>query len=824
MKRYDPKKIEPKWQKHWAETKIYEVVEDSSKPKSYIIDMFPYPSGAGLHVGHVRNFTISDTLSQFQRQRGKNVLHTMGWDAFGLPAENYAIKTGIPPAQSIKTNINNFKKQLQILGMSYDWSREINTTDPEYYKWTQWIFTQLLKNDLAYQAESLQWWCAFDKTVLANEQVENGRCWRCGNKVIKKSLKQWFFKITDYADQLLQGVDDLQWPEKIKTMQRNWIGRSEGMLFSAPVKDTKIEIQTFSAHFEAFMADTFVVIAPDHPLLPTLLEGIENKQEILDFASKIVEKRDSTGYENDEEPEGIFTGRYITDPVGNGDLPIWVASYAIATYGTGIVKCSAHDERDFKFAKKYDISLKPVLFPIDKNEAKKVENLEYCFTDMKDGVLTEPKAFVGRVAGGARQEIVEYLQHHGLATTKVSYKIHDWLISRQRYWGAPIPIIHCPQHGAVPVPDDQLPVILPEVEHYQPTGEVTSVLASVEDWVNTVCPICNQPAKRETDTMDGYACSSWYYLRYTDPKNSKQAWDPAKANHWLPIDYYCGGDHAVSHLLYSRFWMHFFADQGLIHGTKKEPVGRLVYNGYINAYDGQKMSKSKGNVINPDELIDQGYGADAIRLFELFVAPYEQDSVWNTNGVPGCNRFLQRVWVLSQEFLSESKPSNDDASSELLRATHQTIKKVTEDLEALRFNTAIAALMEYTNTLYRLHADGDFADQSNWRFALVSLTQMLAPFAPHITEELWQQLSNKGSVHEGGWPEYDEKYLTSKTIIIIIQVNGKLRAQLELPVGSTEEQVLSAVLENEKIKDNITGKEIIKKIYVPGKLVNLVVG
>ncbi len=824
MKRYNPKELEPKWQKHWADTKLYEVVEDSSKPKSYVIDMFPYPSGAGLHVGHVRNFTISDTISQYQRQRGKSVLHTMGWDAFGLPAENYAIKTGIAPAESIKINIGNFKKQLQKLGMSYDWSREISTTDPEYYRWTQWIFNQLFEDKLAYQAESLQWWCPHDKTVLANEQVENGRCWRCGHKVVKKSLNQWFFKITDYADQLLEGIEDLQWPEKIKTMQRNWIGRSEGMLFTAPVKDTDMEIETFSAHFEAFAADTFVVIAPDHPLLSELVEGLKNKKEILDYARKIVEKRDTNGYAEEEEPEGIFTGRYIVDPVGNGDLPIWVANYAIATYGTGIVKCSAHDERDFKFAKKYDIKLKPVLFPIDKDEAKKVKNLKYCFTDMKDGVLTEPKAFEGRVAGGARDEIIKYLEHHGLAIPKVSYKIHDWLISRQRYWGAPIPIIHCPTHGAVRVPDDQLPVVLPKVEKYEPTGGYTSVLASVEDWVNTVCPICAEPAKRETDTMDGYACSSWYYLRYTDPKNDKQAWDPAKANHWLPIDYYCGGDHAVSHLLYSRFWMHYFADKGLIEKTKREPVGQLVYNGYINSYDGQKMSKSKGNVINPDELIEQGYGADSLRLFELFVAPYEQDSVWNTNGVPGCYRFLQRVWVMTQEYLQDTGQLGEQSvEEEIYRAANQVIKKVTDELDALRFNTAIAALMEYTNTLYKLKTKDNYANKKGWKFALQSLTKLLAPFAPHITEELWRQLGNDDSIHETAWPEYNEAYLYSELMVIVVQVNGKLRAELHVPTDSEEEHVIAQVLATDSIKTYITGKEILKTIYVPGKLVNLVV-
>lgn len=828
MKRYSPKEIEPKWQKVWYEQKLFKASDDFNKPKKYIIDMFPYPSGAAMHVGHVRNFTISDVLSQYHRQKGFNVLHTMGWDTFGLPAENFAIKTGVAPAASTKQNITMFKSQLQRLGMSYDWDREINTSDPEYYRWTQWIFAQLFKQGLAYQKESAQWWCNECKTVLANEQVINGCCWRHEDTpVIKKNLKQWFFKITDYADRLLEGIDTLDWPDKIKTMQRNWIGRSEGIVYMNKVRDTELNIEAFSAHFEAFTANTFVVIAPDHPFLPELLEGIENKEEILAQAQDMVVRRDALGEKGADTLEGIFTGRYAIDNFGDEDLPIWIASYALADYGTGIVLCSAHDDRDFEFAKKYNIRLKPTMVPPEPEEAEKVKNLEYCYNDMKHGILIEPEEFAGKNAHDSSQEIVQYLEKHGYARPEVSYKIHDWLISRQRYWGAPIPIVYCDDHGAVAVPDDQLPVALPEVEHYQPTGGNSSVLASVESWVNTTCPECGGPAKRETDTMDGYACSSWYFLRYTDPRNDKQAWDSELANHWMPIDFYCGGDHAVSHLLYSRFWCYFFADQGWLAEANKEPVGKLVYNGYILAPDGNKMSKSKGNVINPDELIDQGYGADSLRVYEMFIAPYEQNTNWNTHGVPGCYRFLQRLWTLSQEYLEAASnvvKSKESGSGEaaILQTAHGTIKKVTSDLDRLQFNTAIAAMMQAVNDLYKHKAAYGYGDRSAWQFTLLSMTQLLAPFAPHIAEELWQDLGGERSVHTSTWPKFDEKYLVSDEITIVVQVNGKVRANIQVAINASEDEIVESAKADEHVASYVADG-VKKTIYVPQKLVNFVV-
>jgi len=813
MNRYNPAEIEPKWQATWAETKLYEVTEDSDKPKAYVAGMFPYPSGAGLHVGHVRNYAIVDTIARFHRQRGHNVMSPMGWDTFGLPAENYAIKTGTPPAVSTVENIKNFKNQFLRLGMSIDWSREVNTTDPEYYRWTQWIFTKLFEKGLAYQAERLQWWCPHDKTVLANEQVEAGKCWRCGNVVIKKSMKQWFFKITEYADELLDGIDDLDWPEGIKAMQRNWIGKSHGMLFTAPVKDTDLTIQTFSAHFEAFAADTFVVIAPDHPFLTELVQGTEKEKEVLDFSTELLKKRAAAGY-GDETIEGIFTGRYITDPVGNGDLPIWVASYALADYGTGIVKCSAHDERDFRFAQKYDIALKPVLFPPDADEAEKVKNLEVCYTDMVHGILTEPGAFDGKHAGTNRENITEYLVEKGIAERHTTYKMHDWLISRQRYWGAPIPIVHCEKDGAVAIPETELPVILPEVTDYEPDGSGTTALGRATDWVNTTCPTCGGPATRETDTMDGYACSSWYYLRYADPHNTEKAWDREKVDYWMPIDFYCGGDHAVSHLLYSRFWTKAFADMGLL--TVREPVKKLVYNGYINAPDGFKMSKSKGNVVDPLELIDAGYGADALRVYELFIAPYDLDAAWDPNGIAGTHRFLNRVWNLVQEYNESEKPGEAPQS-----VVHKTIKKVTDDLERLSFNTAIAAQMELVNELYKAKEAG--LKGESWQFTLEALIKLVAPFAPHVADELWQQLGQEGSVHVAPWPTWDDALLVEDTVTIAVQVNGKVRAELTLAKDVSKEDLEAAALANERVQEFVGGKEPERVIVVPGRLVNIVV-
>ncbi len=822
MRRYNPKEIEPKWQKKWASEGIYKASEDPLKPKRYVLEYFPYPSGAAMHVGHVRNYTIGDVIARWRRMMGDNVLHPMGWDAFGLPAENYAIKTGISPQQAIKQNTTKFKDQLMKMGFGYDWTREINSSDPDYYKWTQWLFLLLFKRGLAYQKEALVNWDPVDKTVLANEQVIDGRADRSGAVVEKKALKQWFFEITSYADRLEQDLSHVDWSESIKTMQKNWIGRSEGMIFTAPVKDTDLQIQTFSAHFEAFRADTFVVIAPDHPFLKELVKGVNDERKVLDFAAEMVKKRDAKGYADEENIEGIFTGRYIVDPVGNGDLPIWVASYALSHYGTGIVKCSAHDERDFRFATKYKIKLKPVLFPADKLKAEKVKRLEVCYTDMQNGILTEPAQFKGNVAGQSRENIIEYLENEQLATTQVSYKIRDWLISRQRYWGAPIPIIHCPKDGAVAVPEKDLPVELPPMKSYEPSGDGRSPLARVPEFVNTTCPKCGGKAERETDTMDGFACSSWYFLRFADPNNEKAAFDPKKADFWLPVDDYIGGaEHAVMHLLYARFWTKVMFDEGIINFD--EPFSSLRNQGMILAPDGRKMSKSWGNVISPDELIEQGYGADTVRIMELFIGPWNHSANWSVEGMAGAFRFLQRVWTLAHEY-QESKSKVHKNTQELKPLRHRTIAKVSHDLADMGYNTAISTLMEYVNKLYKIKVRDKFADSEEWDATFRDLVLILAPFAPHISEEIWQSvLNNKTSVHTADWPQHDPKYLLSDTMTIVVQINGKVRTNIKLPTNSDEEQVVTAALKDKKVTNYTKEKKIKKTIYVEGRLVNFVV-
>lgn len=810
MRRYNPSEIEPKWQKIWDERQTYAVEAEAGRPKSYVTAMFPYPSGAGLHVGHVRNYSITDAIARFQRSKGKNVLSTIGWDAFGLPAENYAIKTGTPPAESTAQNIKSFKGQLKRLGMSYDWSRELNTTDPSYYKWTQWLFLQFFHKGLAYQKESLQWWCPICKTVLANEQViSGGYCWRHEDtQVEKKWLKQWFFKITDYADELLDGLDDLGWPEKIKTMQRNWIGKSKGALIRFPLDGDEEKIEVFTTRPDTIYGATFLVLAPEHPLVGRLT-AYDQKASVMSYVQEAQKKSDVDRMSNQREKTGVFTGAYAVNPATNQNIPIWVADYVLMGYGTGaIMAVPAHDERDFEFAQKFGLNIVEVY--------DKPESFEGCYSG--EGTLKNSGGYNGISTAEGREKIVADLSQQGIAEEKTNYRMRDWLISRQRYWGAPIPIIHCEKDGAVAVPDDQLPVELPLIENYEPRGDGKGVLAHVPEWYNVECPECGGPAVRETDTMDGYVCSSWYIFRYADAQNQEQAWDPNKVNYWAPIDFYCGGDHAVAHLLYVRFWTRFFKDQGLL--DFEEPIKQLVYNGYINAADGSKMSKSKGNVVDPLELIDQGYGADALRVYELFIGPYEQDAAWDPKGIAGTYRFLNRVWTLIQEYL-EAEAAEGVVDKSLHVAAHKAIKRVTEDLERHNFNTAVAALMEFVNELYKLKTGG-FKDRGAWQFALTTLVQLVQPFAPHMSEELWQQLGHEDMTHQAGWPEWDENYLVQDTVTIVVQVNGKLRAQLQLPADVDEAEAVEAARNDEKVKAHLIG-ELKKTIYVPGKLVSFVV-
>ncbi|HVX01165.1 MAG TPA: leucine--tRNA ligase, partial [Candidatus Babeliaceae bacterium] len=646
----DIQKIEKKWQNRWEhDNPLAKTLPTGHGKKFYCLDMFPYPSGSGLHVGHWRGYVLSDVYARIKWLQGYNVLHPMGWDAFGLPAENDAIKRGIPPQISTANNIAHFKEQLKNVAAIYDWSKELNTTDPNYYKWTQWIFLKMFKAGLAYQAQTPINWCPSCLTGLANEEVISGGCERCGTPVQERNVRQWILKITQYAEKLLKGLDRLSWPEKVKAMQRNWIGKSEGLLFAAPVKDLDLIIHTFSAHFEAFMADTFVVIAPDHPLLSRLVQGLPNEQEVLQFCHKILDQRGTALEKQNRDPEGIFTGRYIIDPVGNGDLPIWVASFALADYGTGVVKCSAHDERDFAFAKKYNIPLKAVLFPENDPElAEKIASFQVCYTDMSEGILTEPTPFKGKKASTCRQEIIDYCLERKFAIKKTSYKLRDWVFSRQRYWGEPIPLIHCSHCGVVPVPESELPVTLPEVERYQPTGTGESPLAQITEWVNTTCPNCKQAAKRETNTMPQWAGSCWYFLRYPNSNLEDRPFSAIDMDYWLPVDLYVGGiEHAILHLLYARFYIKVLYDLGYL--SFDEPFKELFNQGMVTKYSEktglvEKMSKSKGNVVNPDEIV-KVYGSDILRMYILFMGPPELVCEWQDCGLEGIKRFIFRLWT-----------------------------------------------------------------------------------------------------------------------------------------------------------------------------------
>ena len=833
MRRYNPTEIEQKWQNRWEADGTYAVdFNDTTRPKYYSLSMLPGITGAGIHIGHGRTFQFADIKARFKRQQGYNVYHPIGWDSFGLPVENYAIKVGKTPRVAHDEAKVHFKEQLKRLGFSYDWTKEISTADPEYYKWTQWIFAQLYKHDLAYQKEQPQWWCETDNTVLANEQVEGGKCWRCGNPVTKRNLKQWFFRITAYADEILEATDALDWTEMVKTMQKNWIGRSVGAEVEFTISGQDSKITVFTTRPDTLFGATYIALAPEHPLISQLVNS-DTREKVEAYVQASQQKSDVERQEN-KEKTGVFTGSYVINPVNGQKLPIWVADYVLGGYGTGAVMAvPAHDERDFAFAEKFDL---PIIQVIDKPEHSADVG---CYSG--EGELINSGQFNGTRSEDAREQIVAWLEQQNYGRSKTTYKMRDWLISRQRYWGAPIPIVHVDGRVPIAVADECLPVILPEVENFKPTGGNTSVLAQVDDWVRVwvdvetgkTVPITeNKPdgdnwaeGRRETDTLDGYACSSWYFLRYLDPHNDNEAWNPERINHWMPVDYYNGADHAVAHLLYSRFWMRFFYKLGLV--PTPEPFKRMMYNAYIMAPDGQKMSKSKGNVIDPMEIMDSGYGADALRVYEMFIAPYDMDAPWDPRGVPGTYRFLNRAWNLVQEFVdknpSDSLDANEKTVQELLRLTHLTIKKVTRDIEEEKFNTAVASMMEMVNGLYKIKESHGIDTSDEWRFALESLIQILAPFAPHITEELWHEMGHDDTVHIGHWPKWDEKYLKSSVMTIIVQVNGKLRAKLELPSDMGKQGVEAAALADENVQKFTNNKPPKKMVYVPGRLVNIVV-
>lgn len=828
MKRYNPTEIEKKWQDKWEADGTYVTdLGDTTRPKYYSLSMLPGITGAGIHIGHGRTFQFADIKARLKRQQGYNVYHPIGWDSFGLPVENYAIKVGKTPRVAHDEAKAHFIAQLKRLGFSYDWSKEISTADPEYYKWTQWIFTQLYKHDLAYQKEQPQWWCDTDNTVLANEQVEGGKCWRCGNPVTKRNLKQWFFRITAYADEMLEATDDLDWTDMVKTMQKNWIGRSVGAEVDFVVNGQDAIITVFTTRPDTLFGASYVALAPEHPLVSQLVNA-DTRAKVEAYVQAAQQKSDVERQEN-KDKSGVFTGSYVINPVNGQKLPIWVADYVLSGYGTGAVMAvPAHDERDFAFAEKFNL---PIVQVVDKPEDSADIG---CYTG--EGELINSGQFDGTRSEDAREQIVAWLEQQGSGRGKTTYKMRDWLISRQRYWGAPIPMVHVDGFEPIAVADECLPVILPEVENFKPTGGNTSVLAQVDDWVRVwvdvetgkTAPITEpKPAgdnwregRRETDTLDGYACSSWYFLRYLDPHNDAEAWNPERIGHWMPVDYYNGADHAVAHLLYSRFWMRFFYKLGLV--PTPEPFKRMMYNAYIMAPDGQKMSKSKGNVIDPMEIMDSGYGADALRVYEMFIAPYDMDAPWDPRGVPGTYRFLNRVWNVVQEFVAAPESTSED-DQELLRLTHSTVKKVTRDIEDEKFNTAVAAMMEMVNGLYKFKESHGMQASETWRFTLESLLQILAPFAPHITEELWQELGHTDTIHVNHWPKWDEKYLVSDVMTIIVQVNGKLRSKLELPTDIDQQGVEAAALADTNVQKFTNNKPPKKMVYVPGKLVNVVI-
>jgi len=810
--RYTPQEIEKKWQQRWAEDKLYEVTEDDPRPKWYALTMFPYTSG-DLHIGHWYATAPSDVHARFKRMQGYNVLHPMGFDAFGLPAENAAISRGIHPFVWTMQNIDNMRRQLKSIGAIYDWSREVITCLPEYYKWTQWFFLKLYENGLAYRGKAPVNWCPQCQTVLANEQVVDGSCERCGVAVGRRDLEQWFFRITRYADELMQhnGID---WPERIKLMQRNWVGRSQGTEISFALDypgASEKEIRVFTTRPDTIFGVSFMVLAPEHPLVAKLTSP-EKKAEVEAYIEKSRRQSEIERLSTEKEKDGVFIGAYVVNRLNGERVPIWIADYVLLSYGTGAVMAvPAHDERDFAFAQRYKLPIRVVIAPPDWQGGE----LEQAY--IEPGTMVNSGQFDGLPSEQGIDKISDFLEKKGLGGRTVSYKLRDWLISRQRYWGAPIPMVYCPKCGVVPVPEKDLPVLLPEDAEFKPTGE--SPLKYCEQFVNTTCPRCKAPAKRETDTMDTFMCSSWYFLRYASPRYREAPFDDEKVKYWLPVDLYTGGaEHAVMHLFYARFFIKALRDMGLVGFG--EPFSRLFNQGVIIA-EKQKMSKSRGNVVTPDEYVSE-LGADAVRAYLMFIGPWEQGGEWNDAGISGMSRWLNRVWNLVTEGYSQGGEASQKAERALSRVVHQTIRKVTEDMERLKFNTMVAALMEFTNYLTRVREEGT-VNVSAWKEAIDTLLLLLAPACPHITEELWQQRGHEYSIHNQGWPKWDEALARDEEITLVVQVNGKLRDRVAVPASITEAEAKEKALGSQKVKVHLKDKEIVKTIYVPGKLVNLVV-
>ena len=797
---YNHKVVEKKWNEEWEKNPIN--VNDHKKPKYYCLDMFPYPSGNGLHVGHWRGYVISDVWSRYKLLQGYYVIHPMGWDAFGLPAENYAIKMGVHPEKSTAANISNIKRQIKEISAIYDWDMEVNTTDPEFYKWTQWIFVKMFKEGLAYQKEMPINWCPSCKTGLANEEVVNGACERCGAPVTKKNLKQWMLKITKYADRLLDDLDKLDWPEKVKKMQADWIGKSYGAEVNFKVDGKEDTITVYTTRPDTLHGATFMVLAPEHEMAKALATE-ETKQAVEDYIYQ-ASLKSSVDRMQDKEKTGVFTGSYAINPINNKKIPIWLSDYVLADYGTGAIMCvPAHDSRDFDFATKFNI---PIVQVISEDGTEK--ELTEAYEDA--GIVINSGDWNGKDSAKLKEEAPELIEKMGIGKKTVNYKLRDWVFSRQRYWGEPIPIVHCPDCGTVPVPEEELPLLLPEVESYQPTGTGESPLADIEEWVNTTCPCCGKPAKRETNTMPQWAGSSWYFLRYVDNKNSEQLVDKQKAHDYLPVDMYIGGvEHAVLHLLYSRFYTKFLYDIGVV--DFEEPFVKLFNQGMITGKNGIKMSKSKGNVISPDDLV-RDYGCDALRIYELFVGPPELDSEWDDRGIDGVYRFLNRLWNLVQD----SKEKNVAATKEMIKLRHKMVYDITTRLESFSLNTVISGFMEYNNKFIELAKKEGGIDLET----LKTFTVLLAPFAPHLAEELHEILGGTESVFKEAWPTYDENEMKDDEVEIALQVNGKIKATLSVAADASKEDVLAKA--KEVLADKIEGN-IVKEIYVPGRIVNIVV-
>jgi len=797
---YNHNEIEEKWTKRWEEKPIN--VDDGKKPKYYCLDMFPYPSGNGLHVGHWRGYVISDVWSRYKVMNGHYVIHPMGWDAFGLPAENYAIKTGKQPAVSTAENVANIKKQIKQIAAIYDWDMELNTTDPKFFKWTQWIFEKLYEKGLAYEKEMPINWCPSCKTGLANEEVVDGKCERCGADVTKKDLKHWMLGITAYADRLLDDLDKLDWPEKVKKMQTEWIGRSYGAEVDFPVENRDEKITVYTTRPDTLYGATFMVLAPEHEMAASLAND-ETRKAVDDYINYAANKSNVDRLQN-KEKTGVFTGSYAINPLNGAKVPIWLSDYVLADYGTGAIMCvPAHDDRDFEFAKKFDI---PIIQVIAK-DGKEIENMTEAYTDAS-GTMINSGEWNGMESSVLKKEAPHIIEEKGIGRAKKNFKIRDWVFSRQRYWGEPIPIIHCPKCGDVLVPEEELPLTLPEVEHYEPTGTGESPLAAIDEWVNCKCPKCGGDAKRETNTMPQWAGSSWYFLRYIDVNNDRELVSRDKADKYLPVDMYIGGvEHAVLHLLYSRFWTKFLYDIGVIGFD--EPFKKLFNQGMITGKNGIKMSKSKGNVVSPDDLV-RDYGCDSLRLYELFVGPPELDSEWDDRGIDGVYRFLAKFWNLVQE----NKDKGVAESAELIKIRHQLIDTISQRLESFSLNTVISGFMEFNNKLAKLNGGVDKA-------TLETYVTLLAPFAPHMAEELWEELGHDTSVFAESWPVADKEAMKEDTVEIGVQVNGKVRGTVSIAVDAAKDDALAAA--REVIADKLEGKSIVKEIYVPGKIINIVV-